>query len=185
MILARKKNMTQIFDESGKVIPVTILDYSECYVAKGEKKSGSFICLGKKRKPGKMEKGKFGENVPEISMPLKEEQAELENIEAGEVVTVSGTSKGKGFAGVVRMWGFKGGKRTHGQSDRQRHPGSIGAGTTVQRVFKGLHMGRRKGNEKVTLRGVKVIAVDTENKLVSVTGSIPGTYNSIVQIVKK
>lgn len=177
--------MTQIFDDSGKVIPVTVLDYSECYIAKGEKKSGNFVCLGKKRKPGKQEKGKFGENVPEVFLPAKEDVEELENLEVGETVNVSGTSKGKGFAGVVRMWNFKGGKRTHGQSDRQRHPGSIGAGTTTQRVFKGLKMGRRKGNEKITLRGIKIIAHDVENKLVSVSGSIPGTYNSVVQIIKK
>jgi len=186
MLLAKKKNMTQLFDEKGKVVPVTILDFSECRVVKGQKKSGNFVMIGKKLKPGKAELGKYGEgNVPEYSVKVAPEIEALDDLQPGDNLNVSSVSKGKGFAGVIRMWKFKGGKRTHGQSDRQRHPGSIGAGTTTGRVFKGLKMGRRKGGEVVTIRNVKVVSVDVENKLLTLAGSIPGTYNSIIKIVKK
>jgi large subunit ribosomal protein L3 len=186
MLLAKKKNMTQVFDEKNNVVPVTILDYSECFVIKGQKKSGTFIGIGKKGHPSKAELGKYGETqVPVFSMPADESVTELEGLIPGDVVNVSGTSKGKGFAGVVRMWSFKGGKRTHGQSDRERHPGSIGAGTTTGRVFKGLHMARNKGNETVTVRGVEIVSVDAENKLICVKGSVPGSYNSVLVINKK
>jgi large subunit ribosomal protein L3 len=186
MLLAKKKNMTQMFDEKNNVVPVTILDYSECFVIKGQKKSGTFIGIGKKGHPNKAEIGKYGDtNVPSFSMPVDEAIEEIDSLTAGDVVTVSGTSKGHGFAGVVRMWGFKGGKRTHGQSDRERHPGSIGAGTTMGRVLKGMHMGRNKGNETVTIRGVEIVSNDTENKLLCVRGSIPGSYNSVLVIKRK
>lgn len=185
MLLAKKKNMTQSFDETGNVTPVTILDYSECRIIDGEKKSGSFIGIGTKRKPSKAETGKFGKEVPEFSVSLKEKPESLEELAAGDSVNVSSTSKGKGFAGVVKMWRFKGGRRTHGQSDRERHPGSIGSGTTVGRVFPGLKMARRKGGERVQVRNLKVVSVDSENKLITIAGSIPGTYNSIIEIVKR
>jgi large subunit ribosomal protein L3 len=186
MLLAKKKNMTQLFDEKNNVVPVTILDYSECFVQKGEKRSGNFVCIGKKGHPTKPEIGKYGEsNVPQFSMPVDVSVVALDELSAGDMVHVSGQSKGKGFAGVMRMWGFKGGKRTHGQSDRERHPGSIGAGTTMGRVIKGMHMGRNKGNEKVTIRGVEIISNDTENKLLCVRGSMPGSYNSVLVITKK
>jgi large subunit ribosomal protein L3 len=186
MILAKKKNMTQIFNEKGIVTPVTILDFSECRIIKGQKKSGNFVAIGTKRKAGKAETGKYGtDNTPEFSIQIENEVENLDELQAGDVLNVTSTSKGKGFAGVMRMWNFKGGKRTHGQSDRMRHPGSIGAGTTTGRVFKGLKMGRRKGGETVTIRNVKVVEIDNENKLLTVAGTIPGTYNSIIKIVKK
>ncbi len=186
MLLAKKKNMTQVFADDNKVVPVTILDFSECAVIKGQKKSGTFVGIGKKRHASKAEVGKYGEgNVPEFAAPTSEEVSEIEMLNPGDTVNLYAYSKGKGFAGVVRMWKFKGGKRTHGQSDRQRHPGSVGAGTTPGRVFKGKRMGRLKGQEKVTVRGVKVVSVDADNKLICVKGSIPGTYDSIVVITRK
>jgi large subunit ribosomal protein L3 len=186
MLLAKKKNMTQVFDEKKNVVPVTILDYSETFIVKGEKKSGTFIGIGRKANPSKPEIGKYGaENVPFTSVQIDESITELESLNPGDLLNVRGTSKGKGFAGVMRMWNFKGGKRTHGQSDRERHPGSIGAGTTTGRVFKGMHMGRNKGNENVTIRGVEVVSVDTENKLICVRGSVPGSYNTVLEITKK
>lgn len=186
MLLAKKKNMTQVFDEKGNVIPVTILDLSECKIIKGQKKSGNYVGIGRSKKPSKSDIGKYGENnVPEYAVKVDSAIESLEELQKGDILNVSGVSKGKGFAGVVRMWKFKGGKRTHGQSDRQRHPGSIGAGTTTGRVFKGLKMGRRKGGEVVTIRGVKVIDYDKESNLLTVAGSIPGTYDSILKITKK
>lgn len=186
MLIAKKKNMTQVFDEKSNVVPVTVLDYSECFVQKGQKNSGNFIAIGKKKHQRKSELGIFGQgNVPEYSIKVGDDVAEVETLNAGDKVEVTGTSKGKGFAGVVRMWSFKGGKRTHGQSDRERAPGSIGAGTTPGRVFKGKKMGRRKGNEQVKVRGVEIVSIDIENKLMCVKGSIPGSYDSIVVITKK
>lgn len=185
MILAKKKNMTQAFDDKSNVIPVTVLDYSECFVAQGEGKSKKFVCIGTRKKTRKPERGIFGENVPEKAYETFDEAEQLEDIEQGDTVTLQSTSKGKGFAGVVKMWRFKGGPKTHGQSDRLRHPGSIGAGTTQGRVFKGMKMAKRKGGETVTLRNIPVVSVDTENKLISVKGSVPGAYDSIVKIRKK
>lgn len=186
MLLAKKKNMTQVFGEGKEVVPVTILDYSEAFIQKGQKKSGNFAALGKKRNPTKAELGIFGEgNVPVVSRNIAAEVTEMDELNPGDIVNVIGTSKGKGFAGVMRMWNFKGGKRTHGQSDRERHPGSIGSRTIPGRVFKGKRMGRRKGFEKTTIRGCEVISVDKENKLICVKGSIPGTYDSVVEIVKR
>ena len=187
MILAKKKNMTQVFD-GNKVIPITVLDYSTSRVIKGNKKSGNFVGIGIKKHSNKAEIGKYGENnVPTDSRYVKKEDAseELDVINEGEILTLRSYSKGRGFAGVMRMWNFRGGKRTHGQSDRERHPGSIGSRIIPGRVFKGKRMGRRKGNEAVTLRGIKVMNVDLENKLISVKGSVPGGYDSIVEIIKK
>jgi large subunit ribosomal protein L3 len=185
MIVAKKKNMTQVYDEKNNVVPVTILDYSDLNLVDGAKKSGKFLTLGKRKKPSKQLAGVFGENLPEFFMSVSSEIAELDTFAPGDEVQVMGFSKGKGFAGVMRMWNFRGGKRTHGQSDRERHPGSIGTRTIPGRVFKGKKMGRRKGNEKVTVKGLEIVSIDPENKLMCVKGSVPGTYNSVVYITKK
>jgi len=187
MILAKKKNMTQLFDAQNNVVPVTILDYSECRVQKGAKNAGNFVCLGTKKSPRKSESGVFGaESTPEVFIKEEDtEKAELETLAVGDLINIYGYSKGRGFAGVMRMWNFKGGKRTHGQSDRERHPGSIGSRTIPGKVFKGKRMGRRKGNVKVTVQGLEIISNDQENKLLCVKGSVPGTYDSVIFITKQ
>ena len=101
---------------------------------------------------------------------------------AKDTVSVSGVSKGKGFAGVVKRWGFAGGPKTHGQSDRQRAPGSIGQGTTPGRVLKGKHMAGRMGNEAKTIKNLKILAVDSENNEILISGPIPGPLGSLVVI---
>jgi len=104
----------------------------------------------------------------------------------GELITVSGISKGKGFAGVVRRHSFKGGPRTHGQSDRERAPGSIGSTTTPGRVYKGKRMAGRMGNEKKTIKNLLVVAVNREKNSILVKGSVPGTKKSkIILSLKK
>ncbi len=95
-------------------------------------------------------------------------------------VMIVGTSKGKGFAGVVKRWHFKGGPATHGQSDRERAPGSIGSTTTPGRVYKGKKMAGRMGRERVTVKGLKIVEVDEKEKIVKVSGAIPGARNSEV-----
>lgn len=102
----------------------------------------------------------------------------------GDVISVSGTSKGKGFAGVVKRWGFAGGPRTHGQSDRERAPGSIGQTTTPGRVFKGKKMAGRMGGERVTVKNLQVISVNPETNEIEILGPVPGIKEGLL-IVKK
>jgi large subunit ribosomal protein L3 len=102
----------------------------------------------------------------------------------GDKVNVSGTSKGKGFAGVVKRWGFAGGPRTHGQSDRERAPGSIGQTTTPGRVYKGKKMAGRMGHKRVTVKGLKVVEVNPEKNLLVISGLVPGAKGSLVLISK-
>ncbi len=106
----------------------------------------------------------------------------VDQFEPGSYVDVTGTSKGRGFAGVVRRWNFKGGPKTHGQSDRWRAPGSIGAGTTPGRVWKGQKMGGHMGNVTSTVRNLLVVAIDPSRHLIFVEGSVPGARNGVVVI---
>lgn len=194
-IIGAKKGMTQIFTDEGKVVPVTIIDVSDVHVVAELKQNDAVthVVLGKdeKKKPSKAEKGKFTK-VPKFAKAIKvtnnapelKSEQSLENFAVGDKVKVSGVSKGKGFQGVVKRWGFAGGTRTHGQSDRQRHPGSIGQRMTPGRVFKGLKMGGHMGTESKSIRNLKVMAIDTENKLILVKGAVPGSINSYVVITK-
>ena len=104
--------------------------------------------------------------------------------EAGEKVNVTGVSKGKGFQGGVKRYNFRGGPKTHGQSDRHRAPGSIGAGTTPGRVIKGMRMAGRMGGDKVTVKNLDVVMVDAERNLLLVKGAVPGHRNSLLLISK-
>ena len=105
--------------------------------------------------------------------------------EVGEPIKVIGTSKGKGFAGVVRRWNFAGGPKTHGQSDRHRSPGSIGAGSSPGRVWPGTKMGGHYGVDRITVKGLRVVAADVEKNVLLVRGSIPGAKNGIVRIERQ
>ena len=107
-----------------------------------------------------------------------------EDLTAGDVVAVTGISKGKGFAGGVKKWHWKGGPKTHGQSDRQRAPGSIGATTTPGRVYKGKHMAGRMGSQKVTVKGLHVVSVDPEKRELAISGPVPGNTGEILKIRK-
>ena len=106
--------------------------------------------------------------------------------EEGEIVAVSGTSKGKGFQGVVKRHGFAGvGGATHGQHNRQRAPGSIGASSWPSRVVKGMRMGGRMGSERVTVKNLKIVKILTDQNLVLVSGAVPGAKNGLVELRKK
>ncbi len=188
-ILGIKKGMTRIFDGE-KSIPVTIVDVNGCKVSKieGEKVE---LGLGKKKNATKALEGQY-KKLGFVPMYRKVfEGVTLENLEVGkdiesvsfvkgDVVNISGVSKGKGFAGVVKRWGFKGGPRTHGQSDRLRAPGSIGAGADPGRVFKGTRMGGRMGSENITVKNKRI--VDVKETYLLVSGPIPGSNGDLVAI---
>lgn len=203
MILGKKKEMTQIFLDSGAVVPCTIIDVSGvAVVGKRTKERDGYeaiiLGMGRKRRAKKVEEGVYKDLkfVPKVvsefriskdtdSEGLKiGEDVKIENFKTGEKVDISGVTKGKGFQGVVRRWGFKGGSRTRGQSDKQRHGGSIGAGTDPGRVFKGKKMPGRMGGEVMTIRNLEIVKVDTENALLCVKGAVPGGRHSVLRITK-
>lgn len=133
----------------------------------------------------------FSRYLREVRLDKEPEQNVGDQIKAsdifkvGDMVSVTGTSKGKGFAGVVKRWHFAGGPKTHGQSDRQRAPGSIGQGTTPGRVLKGKKMAGRMGMDRVTLKSIHVISVDPEKNEISLSGPIPGSFGSFLLLTKK
>jgi large subunit ribosomal protein L3 len=195
-IIGLKKNMSQIFKEDGNVVPVTFVDVADIVVAhkKTVEKDGynaTVIALGKKKNPSKAEVGKYKElgYVPmyAVEVELEEElnigdKVNVSMFEQIKKVNVTGITKGKGFQGVVKRWGFKGGPRTHGQSDRQRHPGSIGMRTTPGRVFKGKKMAGRMGGDTKTVKNLKIVEINQELGLIALKGAVPGNKDSLVII---
>jgi large subunit ribosomal protein L3 len=138
--------------------------------------------LGVKGKMGQAFIKGFRVPVTEIYFGGQEKTSEVFSV--GDIVAVTGVSKGKGFAGGVKRWHWKGGPKTHGQSDRQRAPGSIGSTTTPGRVFKGKHMAGRMGGKTVTTKGLHIVSVDSEKKLLAVSGAVPGRFGGDVKIKK-
>jgi large subunit ribosomal protein L3 len=203
-LLAKKLGMTNIYSEDGQIIPVTILEAGPCkvYSVKTKDKDGyTSIQIGfgekKDKKVSKPQLSVFKKLglVPPIT--LKEfrnfesdqfkvgDDIKVDIFQIGDKVKVSGKSKGKGFQGVIKRHGFSGvGGATHGQSDRMRAPGSIGASSYPSRVFKGQKMAGRKGFENVTTRNLKVVKVLVEKNIIMVKGAVPGSINSIVAINK-
>jgi large subunit ribosomal protein L3 len=211
-ILGKKLGMTQVFDEAGRVIPVTVVQAGPCRVTqlRTREKDGYEavqIGFGESRRLKKPQEGhqkdivrKEEINGHERTFGLKYLREvkgdELANynvgdtisasdlFQAGDLVDVTGTSKGKGFAGVMKRHHFGGGPKTHGQSDRRRAPGSIGSGTTPGRVVKGLRMAGHMGNERVTTQNLTVVRIDTEKNLILIKGAVPGATNGLVMIRK-
>ncbi len=200
-ILGKKVGMTQIFDENGEVIPVTVIEAGPCYVTQKkttDKDGYNAIQLGfgevSEKRLTQPEAGHLKKSSAPLVKYLREFQVadpeayedgqkiDVSVFEVGDRVDVIGTSKGKGFAGVVKRHGFRGGPKTHGQSDRWRAPGSVGAGSTPGRVFKGVRMAGQMGNERVTVQNLKVVLVDAEKNLLALRGSIPGAKNGLVII---
>lgn len=199
-IIAQKKEMTQVFGEDGRVVPVTIVDVNEVYMIgkKDEDKDGYQAIIlgkGKKKNANKPELGKYKKLgfVPNFIKEIRDTEIELEEntkidaniFENGEVISVTGDTKGKGFQGVVKRWNFHGGPKTHGQSDRWRAPGSIGSGTTPGRVYKGKKMAGRMGRNQITVKNLEIVLVDKENGLIGIKGSIPGNKGSYIIIKSK
>lgn len=200
-IIGKKVGMTQIFDENGTVIPVTLIEAGPCYVT--QKKSVetdgyNAVQIGFEELPEKRVKKPIVGHLKKANAPMLrhlrefrvDDPSEYEEgqkidasvFEVGDVVDVSGVSKGKGFAGTVKRHHFRGGPKTHGQSDRWRAPGSVGAGSTPGRVFKGTRMAGRMGDERVTVQNLKVAIVDADKNLVGIKGSVPGGKNGLVII---
>jgi len=188
-ILGIKKGMTRVF-EGDRAVPVTVIDVNGCKIARVNKDK-IVLGLGAKKKGTKAELGQYKElgYLPMHRWVVKGELPEglkigsdvvAETFNQGDKVTISAVSKGKGFAGVVKRYRFKGGPRTHGQSDRLRAPGSIGAGTDPGRVFKGTRMGGRMGSEKVSIKNKRVVGIKETYLLIN--GPIPGSNGDLVKI---
>jgi len=196
-ILGQKLGMTTMFKDN-KAIPVTLIKIMPCVVTnvKNEEKDGyTAVQIGcgegkNINKPvlGQVHNlGKF-KFIKEFRVPkdyISEyklgDSIDISIFQEGDLVNISGVSKGKGFQGVVSRWGFRDAPRTHGQTTKYRHPGSIGA-TTPQRVIKGLKMAGRTGNKRITVRNLEVVYVDKENNILAVKGSVPGNRKSILEI---
>jgi len=198
-LIGKKVGMTQLFDDAGRAVPVTVIKAGPCYVTQVrtvDQDGYSAVQLGfEETKTQRLSGGELGHLKKNELPPLRilrefrtnEELEEGQTLtvdvfEEGERVDIVGKSKGRGFAGVVKRWGFSGGPKTHGQSDRHRAPGSIGAGSTPGRVFKGKKMPGRMGNETVTSQNLLISRIDPENNIIAVRGSVPGPKNGLVII---
>lgn len=194
--------MTRIFDERGRNIPVTVIEAGPCYVTqiKTEDTDGYTAVqvgfdevrekvvtkpeLGHLKGAGKVLRTLKEFRLDEVNGLKVGDEINVEIFEKGDIVAVTGKSKGKGFQGTVRRHNFSGGPKSHGQKDRLRAPGSIGAGSSPSRVWKGMRMSGQMGNETVTVRNIEVVEIRPDKNILLVKGSVPGARNGIVQLVK-
>lgn len=200
-LIGKKVGMTQIFDEQGKVTPVTLIEAGPCFVTQVrtvEKDGYAAVQLGfEEIKPKRLAAGELGHLKRKNLSPLRHlrefrpggeinvrvgDKLTADVFAVGDRVDIVGMSKGKGFQGGMKRHHFGGGPITHGQSDRQRAPGSNAATTTPGRLFKGSRMAGHMGAERKTSQNIKVVLVDAARNLVGVAGSVPGAKNSIVII---
>ena len=198
-LLGRKVGMTQIFADDGRVVPVTVIEAGPCYVTqlRTRERDGYEavqIGYGAARRLNGPEKGHLDKAKAPAVRHLRELRADgLEGFEigqkldaslfkVGDLVDVVGTSKGKGFAGVVKRHHFRGGPRTHGQSDRHRAPGSSGSTTTPGRVLKGTRRAGQMGNARITVQNLQVVESDGERNLLLLRGAVPGARNGLLLI---
>ena len=196
-IIGKKIGMTQVFRDDGIVEPVTAIEAGPCVVTQiktvaNDGYDAVQLGFGHAKRLNSPERGhlkklgpfkylrEFGvSNIESIQLG---QRFDVSLFKEGDLVDMTGTSKGKGFAGVVKRHHFAGGPKTHGQSDRHRAPGSIGATTTPGRVFKGMRMAGHMGNERVTVRKLKVVKADPERDLLLVRGAVPGARNGLLLI---
>ncbi|TXK72164.1 MULTISPECIES: 50S ribosomal protein L3 [Mesonia] len=202
-LIGKKIGMTSIFDENGKNIPCTVIQAGPCVVTQvrttevdgyealqlgfddKSDKAATKAAQGHFKKAGTVAKRKVVEFQGFKSEHKLGDEVTVEHFAEGEFVDVAGTSKGKGFQGVVKRHGFGGvGQATHGQHNRLRAPGSIGAASYPARVFKGMRMAGRMGGEKVKVQNLKVLKVVTDKNLIIVKGCVPGHKNAYVTIQK-
>ena len=200
-LIGKKIGMTSIFDENGKNIPCTVIEAGPCVVTQvrtkevdgyealqlgfDDKKTATKAAEGHAKKAGTAVKRKVVEFQGYEEDYKLGDTITVEHFNEGEFVDISGTSKGKGFQGVVKRHGFAGvGQATHGQHNRLRAPGSIGAASYPARVFKGMRMAGQMGNEKVKVQNLRVLKVVADKNLLVVKGCIPGAKNAYVTIQK-
>jgi large subunit ribosomal protein L3 len=200
-LLGKKISMTQIFDESGEVIPATVIEAGPCPIVqiKTEDREGyNAVQLGfgakKANKLNQPKQGHFKKASVDSQRYLREFRvADLEGLVVGatidaslftegDLVDITGTSKGRGFAGVVKRWGFKGGRASHGDEQVLRHGGSIGQSASPGKVFKGVKMPGRYGNKRRTVQNLQVVRVYADRNLLVVKGAIPGPRNGLLMI---
>jgi large subunit ribosomal protein L3 len=199
-LIGKKIGMTQIFDDSGVAIPVTVIEAGPCYVTQvrtPENDGYMAVQLGfREVKQKRLTGGQLGHlkrnDLPPLRI-LREFRVKNPELNEGDQVTVSvfavgekvdviGQSKGKGFQGAVKRYHFRGGPKTHGQSDRHRAPGSNSSGTTPGRVYKGSRRPGHMGDDRVTVQSLKVVLVDVERNLIGVHGAVPGSKGGLVII---
>ncbi len=198
-IIGRKLGMTQIFKENGEVAAVTAIEAGPCIViqVKMDTKEGyNAVQLGfgetkRLKSPQRGHLKGLGQfrylrefRVDDAEAATVGDKVDVSLFKEGDLVDVTGVSKGKGFAGVVKRHHFAGGPKTHGQTDRHRHPGSIGATTSPGRVWKGMRMAGRMGGERVTMRNLEVFKANPEGNLLLVKGAVPGNRNGLLLIRK-
>ena len=200
-LIGRKIGMTSIFDANGKNMPCTVIEVGPCVVTQvrtlevdgyealqlgfDDKKTATKAAEGHAKKAGTVAKRKVAEFQGFEEEYKLGDTITVEHFEEGEFVDIAGTSKGKGFQGVVKRHGFAGvGQATHGQHNRLRAPGSIGAASYPARVFKGMRMAGQMGNEKVKVQNLRVLKVVAEKNLLVVKGCVPGHKNAYLTIQK-
>ena len=199
-LLGRKIGMTQVFSQAGEAIPVTVIELGPCVVTQIRNKDRDgyeAVQIGfGEIKPKSLTKPEQGHLAAAGRLVRYLREFGADNIEdhqvgqvltadvfqPGQIIDVTGTSKGRGFQGVVKRHGFSGGPKTHGQSDRWRAPGSIGAGTDPGHVWKGTRMAGRMGNRRVTVQNLEVVEVMAERHLLLVKGSVPGAKNGLLMV---
>lgn len=204
-MIGRKIGMTSVFDDAGNSIPCTVIEagpnvvtqvrnderdgYEAVQLAFGKKKAKnvSKALNGHFEAAGTTAKRKVKEFRGDAGDQALGDEVRVEDVFVeGEQIDVVGTSKGKGFQGVVKRHGFGGvGMRTHGQHNRERAPGSIGASSDPSRVFKGMRMGGQMGNARVKVKNLRVVRVLAEHNLILVKGAVPGPKNGLVELYKK
>lgn len=200
-IIAKKIGMTQLFDENSKVVPVTVLEAGPCVVVQKKTVESDGYCavqLGFEdatvKSTNKPQKGHFDKADVGYKKHLKEfrlddmssinvgDFVKADTFAVGETVDVSGTSKGKGYAGTIKRWGNHRLKESHGTGPVHRHAGSNGACSSPSRVFKGKRLPGHLGAEKVTVQNLTIVKIDVENNLIAVKGAVPGPKGGIVCI---
>lgn len=202
-LLGIKKNMTSTYDARGRRVGATVVEIAPNFITQiktaegkdgydgvqlgyGTKKSVKKPQLGHSKKAGVEQPIRWFREIRETGEGFEPGiQIKVDQVfSLGDSVRVTGTSKGKGFQGGVRRHGFAGGPKTHGQSDRHRAPGSIGAGTTPGRVYKGKKMAGHMGSETVSTRGLEVVGLDKEKNLLVIKGAVPGATGGLIMVTK-
>lgn len=197
-MIGYKLGMTQMFDEAGVVHPVTVVECGPNVVTQVrtiERDGYEAVQLGfdidkrlnKPEQGHRKASGYMSRHLREVKADSADgfevgQRIDADVFAVGELVDVTGTSKGRGFQGGMKRHGFNGGPKTHGQSDRWRAPGSIGASATPGRVFKGMRMAGHMGHERVTVQNLKVLRVDMERNLLLIEGSVPGPNKGVVVV---